>query len=316
LYTAAKGSFDPMLSLLDGFRLSQHPSHLFQHMQGHQPVASFRRSVSSSVRSSGKAGSEEVFESRVEETDGCGLKRIVVERGLGHKAMRLTQVSDGAGGTTEERVFTNVSKEEESLFDDSNWLQAMASSKSPAISVQAPVKSLPASSTAPTPQNVVNGSTLKAADAAATPADPEVDEHGVPISGSFAATEDGNFQATATASNSTPEMQPQDQQGSEQQKEQEQGREQKQEKEQEQEQRQKKEQHSPTHGRHRSRLDIDPFLRQMLSVQRMSRAFDPFYSWPFERPLLPRARRCYDFVPVRDPFDVVMLNRPLLDVWG
>jgi len=228
--------------------------------------------------------------------------------------MRLTQVSDGAGGTTEERVFTNVSKEEESLFDDSNWLQAKASPKFPAISVQAPVKSLPASSTAPTPQNVVDGSTLKAADAAATPADPEVDEHGVPISGSFAATEDGNFQATATASNSTPEMQPHDQQGSEQQKEQEQGQ------GQGQEQTQKKEQHCPTHGRHRSRrnssLDIDPLLRQMLSVQRMSRAFDPFYSWPFERPLLPRAHRCYDFVPVRDPFDVVMLNRPLLDVWG
>jgi hypothetical protein len=303
-----------MLSLLDGLRLSQHPTLRFQHMQGDQPVASIRRSVSSSVRSSGKGGSEEVFESRVEETNGCGLKRIVVERGLGHKAMRLTQVSDGAGGTTEERVFTNVSKEEESLFDDSNWLQAKAGSKFPAISVQAPVKTLPASSTAPTSRNVVTGSTLKAADAAPTPADPEVDEHGVPISGSFAATEDGNFQATATASNSTPEMQPHDQQDSEQQKEQ--GQEQEQKQEEEQKQKQKKEQHCPTRGQHRSNLDIDPFLRQMLSVQRMSRAFDPFYSWLFERPLLPRAHRCYDFVPMRDPFDVVMLNRPLLDVWG
>ena len=264
-----------------------------------------------------------MFESRVEETNGCGLKRIVVERGLGHKAMRLTQVSDGAGGTTEERVFTNVSKEEESLFDDSNWLQAAkASSKFPAISVQAPVKTLPASSTAPTSRNAVTGSTLKAADAAPTPADPEVDEHGVPISGSFAATEDGNFQATATASNSTPEMQQHDQQDSEKQKEQGQEQEQEQEQEQkrgpgeEQKQMQKKEQHCPTRGQHRSNLDIDPFLRQMLSVQRMSRAFDPFYSWLFERPLLPRAHRCYDFVPMRDPFDVVMLNRPLLDVWG
>ena len=170
-----------MLSLLDGLRLSQHPTLRFQHMQGDQPVASIRRSVSSSVRSSGKGGSEEVFESRVEETNGCGLKRIVVERGLGHKAMRLTQVSDGAGGTTEERVFTNVSKEEESLFDDSNWLQAKANSKFPAISVQTPVKALPASSTAQTSQNVITDS---------KPADPEVDEHGVPISGSFAATED------------------------------------------------------------------------------------------------------------------------------
>jgi len=296
-----------MFSILHGLRLSQHPMLRFQHLQGDEPVSSFRRSVSSSVRSSGKGGSEEVFESRTEETNGCGLKRIVVERGLGHKAMKLTQVSDGAGGTTEERVFTNVSKEEESLFDDSNWLQTKAGSKLPAISVQTPVKALPASSTPQASQNVVTGSTLKAADAP-TPADPEVDEHGVPISGSVAATEDGSFQATASASNSTPEMQPQDQQDGEQQAQQEQ-------QQQEQKQGQQK-RHCSTHRRHRSNVDIDPFLQQILSVQRMSRAFDPFYSWPFERPLLPRAHRCYDFVPVRDPFDLVMFNRPMLDVWG
>ena len=39
-----------MLTLFDGFGLSQHPMSLLHHMHRHQPVTSFRRSVTSSVR--------------------------------------------------------------------------------------------------------------------------------------------------------------------------------------------------------------------------------------------------------------------------
>ena len=107
-------SSDPMLAILNGMRLAQQPyTFPFHHTHGDHPVSSFSRSVTSTVRSAVSGESETVFESHVEEEDGSGLKRVVVERGLGRKAMKLTQVTDGSGGTTEER-----------LFDDANWFNA------------------------------------------------------------------------------------------------------------------------------------------------------------------------------------------------
>jgi hypothetical protein len=154
-----------MLSLFDGFGLSQHPAFLLRHMHDDHPVSSLRRSVSSRKLVSGSGEPEEVFESRVEESDSSGLKRVIVERGLGSKAMKLTQVADGSGSKTEERVFTNVSKDEETLFEDTNWPQAVAK-----LMNQTPAKAIPASLIADTPSNNVDSSTPQ--DSAPAPAEP------------------------------------------------------------------------------------------------------------------------------------------------
>jgi hypothetical protein len=301
-----------MLAFFNGLRLDHHPTLLF-HSHGDQPVSSFRRSVTSTVRSSGSGESDKVFESCVEELDGSGHKRVIVERGMGHKAMKLTQVTDGSGSTTEERVFTNVSKEEESLFDDANWLQAVAKHKRPAISDQTPVNALPASTAADSSHNIpsdTTASTLKAADAVSTPAEQEVDEHGVPVTGSFDAADDGSFHAADSATNSDPaaNVAKPNEKSSNQQVQQKQQGQQKQ-----QEQQKQEEQHSKRLSRRYNALDMDPFSRQLQSLRRLSRAFDPFDAWPLTSYHLPHS--CA-FAPVYDPFATSVFRRPLLDVWG
>ena len=244
-----------MLSLFNGLRLAQQPTYLFRHMQDDQPVSSFRRSVTSSKRISGSGQPEEVFESRIEESDGCGLKRVIVERGLGSKVMKLTQVSDGSGGTTEERVFTNVSKEEEALFEDSQWPQAAAK-----LVKQTPDKALPASLAADTPNNVVDSSSTPQ-DSVPAPAEPEVDQCGVPIAGSFEATEGGSFHEAEIAGKSSPAAK--ETAGNDQQ-------EGKQQQTQQTQQTLLQQQNSPSRrmcSRRRKALDLDPLSRQLLSTE-------------------------------------------------
>ena len=194
----------PMLTSFNGFGLSPHPMSLLHHMHRHQPATSFRRSVTSSVRSLSDGKPDVVFESRTEESTGSGQKRVVIERGLGSKLMKLTQISDGCGGASEERVFTNVSKEDETLFDDSNWHQAAAQHKLPTVPVQKAVMASSASCDAGTSNNG-SGSIPNTADAVAqAPGEQEMDEHGVPITGSFEAREDGSFHETSPASTFGP----------------------------------------------------------------------------------------------------------------
>lgn len=294
-----------MLSLFNGLTLAHQPAILLHRVHDDRPTSAYRRSIKSSKRVSGLGGSEEVFESRIEEMDGSGLKRVVVERGLGSKAMKLTQVSDGAGGTTEERVFRNVSKEEESLFDDSHWPQAAAKHMN-----QTPVKALPDSLPADTPNNDVGSSTTPQDSVPAAKGQDEVDESGVPIAGSFEAADDGSFH-TAQSSKSGPNanatvghdqhdgqpQQPQIQQPQIQQQQQPQIQ-------------QPMQQSRPNRrlsSRHRTALDADPFSRQLLALQQLGRAFGPslcaFDAWPFERPA---------FAPVYDPFADAVLRHPLL----
>jgi hypothetical protein len=300
-----------MLSLFDGFTLSQQPALLMRRTHDNQPASALRRCVKSSKRYSGLGGSEEVFESRIEEMDGSGLKRVVVERGLGSKAMKLTQVSDGSGGTTEERVFRNVSKEEESLFEDSHWPQAAAKHMS-----QTPVKALTGSLPADTPNND-SGSSSTPQDSVPAPTEQEVDTCGVPIAGSFEATDDGSFHAAgssasgpnanATAGHEQHDGKPPQQQTSQQQ--------QQQAGQQQQQQIQQSRQKSRLSSRHCTALDADPFSRQLLALQQLSRAFSPnmraFDAWPLERPALYFP---YALSPVYDPFADAMFRHPLIDV--
>ena len=295
-----------MLSLLNGLTLSQHPALLMRRMHDDRPVSAFRRSIRSSKRYSGLEGSDEVFESRVEETDGSGLKRVVVERGLGSKAMKLTQVSDGSGGTTEERVFTNVSKEEESLFEDSHWPQAAAKHMH-----QTPVKALPDSVPADTPNNDAGSSTTTPQDPVCqvpAAAEQEVDESGVPIAGSFEASDDGRFHAAETAK-SGPDVNATVQQDQHQQQQQQQSQ------QKQQQMQQQSRQNRRVSSRHRTAVDADPFSRQLLALQQLSRAFSPslcaFDAWPVERPGLYFP---YALAPVYDPFAHSMLRHPLIDV--
>lgn len=289
-----------MLSLFNGLRLAQQPTYLFRHMQDDQPVSSFRRSVTSSKRISGSGQPEEVFESRIEESDGSGLKRVIVERGLGSKVMKLTQVSDGSGGTTEERVFTNVSKEEEALFEDSQWPQAAAK-----LVKQTPDKALPASLAADTPNNVVDSSSTPQ-DSVPAPAEPEVDQCGVPIAGSFEATEGGSFHEAETAGKSSPAAKETA------------GNDQQEGKQQQTQQTQLQQQIGQPRrmcSRRRKALDLDPLSRQLLSLHRLSRAFNPgmsvFDIWSLERP---RLHYPCAFASVYDPFADAMMRHPLLDV--
>lgn len=305
-----------MLTSFNGLRLCQQPTFLFQRMHGDQPATSFRRSVTSTVRSSSSGESGDVFESRIEESTGSGRKRVVIERGMGSKAMKLTQISDGCGGVTEERVFTNVSKEEESLFHDSNWHQATAKLKLPAISdgtgvVDTPSKALCSSPAAHTP-NIDTCSTPKAAADAAAPerAEQEADEHGVPITGSFEATDDGRFHETDSASNSSAAagaaVDKQQQETPRQQENQQ--------KTQQQQQDKHQRRHSRSYRGDGNAFDADPLSRQLLSLQHLSRALDPFDAWSIFEP--PRLHHLCAFAPRRDAFPAVMLRHPLIDVWG
>ena len=264
----------------------------------------------SSRRISGSGEPDQVFESRIEESDGSGMKRVIVERGLGSKAMKLTQVSDGSGGKTEERVFTNVSKEEETLFDDSHWPQAAAK-----LMNQTPAKALPASLAADTP-HVVDSITPQ--DSVPTPAEPEVDESGVPIAASFDATEGGGFHETGSARTSSPAVNDaprQGQQDDNQQQKQQQQQQQQQQQVQPLQQQQQHKQGRRTCSRHRSAVDMDPFSRQILSLHQLSRALNPnmsvFDIWSLERPGL---HYPFAFAPVYDPFADAMVRHPLIDV--
>jgi hypothetical protein len=307
-----------MLTPFGDMTLSHQPAFLFQHMLASQPGAatSFRRSVTSAVRSSASGGSDEVYESRIEESTGSGQKRVVIERGLGSKVMRLTQVSDGCGGTTEERLFTNVSKEEESMFDDSSWYQAASKRRLPAVpdaAAQTPSAAAVSSSRAADTSNIDSCNTLKAADAAApTQAEHETDEQGVPIAASFEATDNGSFRETDSTSNASPALHVTDGRDNQHSKPQEQK--QQQERQDKQQVQPRQQQCSSTRRRHGNiALHVDPFSRQLLSMQRLSSAFDPWDAWSFERPYLPHF--C-GFAPARDAFPAAIFRRPLIDVWG
>lgn len=312
-----------MLSLFDGLRPFQQPALLLRRTHDDQPASAFRRCVKSSTRYSGCGKSEDVFESRIEETDGCGLTRVIVERGLGSKAMRLTQVSDGSGGTTEERVFRNVSKEEESLFEDSQWPQAAAKLMHPT-----PVKALTGSVTADTPNND-GGSSTSPQDAVPATAEQEVDENGAPIAGSFEAADDGSFhkaesakcspQANVTVRQAHHDGTQQQQQPIQQQEQQtqhqlQQSQQQQQQQQQIQQQQQQQHMHRRAPRRHRTALDADPFARQLLALQQLSRAFSPHVcaldAWPFGRSALYHP---YAPAPFYDPFADAMLGLPLID---
>ena len=314
-----------MLTSFNGLRLCQQPTFLFQRMHGDQPATSFRRSVTSTVRSFASGESGDVFESRIEESTGSGQKRVVIERGMGSKAMKLTQISDGCGGVTEERVFTNVSKEEESMFHDSNWHQATAKLKLPAISdgtgevdTVTPSKALCSSPAAHTPTINSSGTLKAASDAAAADAaaparaEQEVDEHGVPITGSFEATDDGRFHETDSASNSSAAA---DAAVNKQQQETPRQQEKHQKKQQQQQQQDKHQRrHSRSYRSDGNAFDADLLSRQLLNLQHLSRALDPFDAWSTFEP--PRLHHLCAFAPRRDAFPAVMFRRPLIDVWG
>ena len=308
-----------MLSLFNGLRLAQQPALLLSRMHDDQPASAFRRSVKSSKRFSGLGDSEEVFESRIEEMDGSGLKRVIVERGLGSKAMKLTQVSDGAGGTTEERVFRNVSKEEESMFEDSHWPQASAKYMN-----QTPVKALADSKPSDAPSK--DGSSTASQDSVQAPKEQEVDACGVPIAGSFEATDDGSFhtaESSKTGQNVSATVQhdqhPQQQQQQQQQQQiqqqpQQQCQPQQQQQIQQQQRIQQRRRNRWLSSRHVTALDADPFSRQLLALQHLSRAFNPYAcaldAWPLEHP--GRYFPCA-FATVYDPFKDAMLEHPLID---
>jgi len=305
-----------MLTSFNGFGLSPHPTSLLHHMHRHQPATSFRRSVTSSVRRLADGNPDVVFESRSEEYTGSGQKRVVIERGLGSKLMKLTQISDGCGGSSEERVFTNVSKEDETLFDDSNWHQDAAQLKLPAVPVQKAVMPSSASSDAGT--NNGSGSIPKTADVVAqAPGEQEMDEHGVPITGSFEAREDGSFHETSPASTFSPAVNAEvahdkPQSGQQQQQQQ-------------QVQppvppcvKRQEQQHEKCSRAHRSGSGVNvpcvrSLSRHLLDLQRLSSAFDPLDAWCFGHP---RPHQYYAFAPVHDFLAPGVFTRPLLDVWG
>jgi hypothetical protein len=110
----------------------QHVS-LLQRMRRSQPAAatSFRRCFTSTVLSLASEGSDEIIESLIEELTGSGQKRVGIECALGCKAMKLAQVSDGCGGSTEEHVFNIVSMKEEIIFVDSHWYQTTSKQQQP-----------------------------------------------------------------------------------------------------------------------------------------------------------------------------------------